>query len=189
MRPEEFRGGPLLSATALDACRDGNPRARRDPLVVGLKVETELFVVDPQIAVAAANDRRRHDRLHLLRHDTDISPVAAVIGKAIEPKAVLEMADQGDVLFEPDIGTPTTAPAATSPHTAAGAHSSSASMAHARRPTGHGTMTRGGGPLTRGVAAVGRLMRGAVCLGRACCERAACLERAWPPCLGRAACF
>jgi hypothetical protein len=47
--------------------------------------------------------------LHFLRQDADIGLVAAVIAEAIEPKAVVETAEKGDVVLKRNIGAPTTA--------------------------------------------------------------------------------
>src|SRR5437762_9358331 len=61
--------------------------ARRDPLVVGLELQAELVVEDPQIAVAAAQYRRGHDCLDFLRHHANISLVATVVAEAVEAEA------------------------------------------------------------------------------------------------------
>ena len=50
--------------------------------------------------------------MHLLRHNADIEFVAAVIGEAIEAEAVVEPAQQGDVVLEPNVGAASAAPAA-----------------------------------------------------------------------------
>src|SRR5262245_35949732 len=93
-----------------------NPCARRQPLLVGLELDAEPVIEDPQVAVAAAHDRFRHDALHLLRHHADIGLVAAVVAEAIEAEAVVETAEQRDVVLErnirPSSTTATTAPAA-----------------------------------------------------------------------------
>src|SRR5262245_13653155 len=93
-----------------------NPCARRQPLLVGLELDAEPVIEDPQVAVAAAHDRFRHDALHLLRHHADIGLVAAVVAEAIEAEAVVEPAEQRDVVLERNIRPPsttaTTAPAA-----------------------------------------------------------------------------
>ena len=56
-----------------------------------------------------AHDRLRHDRLHLLCHDADIRCVAAVVGKAIEAKPIVEAPEQHDIVLEPHVGMPPTA--------------------------------------------------------------------------------
>src|SRR5262249_1246742 len=78
-------------------------RARCEPLVVGLKLQPELVVEDLKVAVSAAYDGLRHDRLHFLRDDADVDLLAAVVAEPIETKAVLEMAEKGDVVLEHDI--------------------------------------------------------------------------------------
>src|SRR6266545_1466377 len=100
--------------------------------------------MDPQVAVRAADDRRRHDCLDLLRHHADIDLVAVLVGEAVEAEAVGEMAEQDDVVLERDIG----APAATAATTAA------APMAHRRPVLCHAALTsrtlaRAGWPMTR----------------------------------------
>ena len=107
-----------------DAGDGWDPCARRDPPVVGLELQAELLVQDLKVAVPTAHDRLRHDRLHFLRHDADIGSVAAEITEAIEPKAVVEMAENGDVVLQRNIGTPAAA---------ATAASSSATSGHAGR--------------------------------------------------------
>src|SRR5271154_1911999 len=113
--------------------RNRHPRSRCQPFVVGLERQTDLVVENPQIAVSAAHDRSRHDSLHLLRHHADIELVAAVVGEAIEAKAVVEPPQQGNVVLEPNIGaspataTPTATTAATTAGGGTGASPTSAS--------------------------------------------------------------
>src|SRR3974390_813166 len=95
-----------------------NPRTRRNPGVIGLERQTKLVVKDSQVAVAAAHDRLRHDRLHLLCHDADIRCVAAVVSKAIEAKPIVKAPEQHDIVLEPHVGTPTAAATASSTATA-----------------------------------------------------------------------
>src|SRR5215471_10479583 len=80
-----------------------DPGARCDPLVVSPELQAELVVEDLKVAVSAAHDRLRHDRLHFLRHDADIDSVTAVIAEAIETKAVLQMAEKRDVVLKRNI--------------------------------------------------------------------------------------
>src|SRR5262249_43848169 len=94
-------GQPLASLPArlmLDPIGGWDACARRNPPLVGLKLQAELVVKDPQIAVAAAHDRLRHDGLHLLRHYADVGSVAAVIGEAIISQPIAEMAKKDDVV-------------------------------------------------------------------------------------------
>jgi hypothetical protein len=54
--------------------------------------------------------------LDFLRHYTDISFAAANVAEAIEAKSVIEVTEQGNIVFEPDIGS---SPAAAESATAA----------------------------------------------------------------------
>src|SRR5262249_17030842 len=87
------------------ACAGGKP------LPVGLERHADPVVENPEIASASAHHCFGHHRLHLLRHHTHIGAVAAVVGEAIEAEAVVEVAQQGDVVLETDVG-PTSAAAA-----------------------------------------------------------------------------
>src|SRR5215510_13135333 len=105
-------------------------------MLVGLKLDPELFVEDSQIAVAAAHNGAGHDRLHLLRHHADIGPVAAVVAEAIIAEAVVEMAEQHDVSSPPAAAAAAaaaTASAAAHPRAATAAtdaHAATAAAAH-----------------------------------------------------------
>src|SRR2546430_7506963 len=59
----------FVPALLLNWCAGRDMSARRGPLVVGLELQAELVVEDPQIAVAAAQYRRGHDCLDFLRQD------------------------------------------------------------------------------------------------------------------------
>src|ERR1700716_242480 len=65
------------------------PRSRRDlraggePVPIGAELQSELFIVDAEIAVAAARHRLRHQPLHFLRHHPDISLAAAEIAETV----------------------------------------------------------------------------------------------------------
>ena len=91
-----------------------DPSARRDPLVVSLKFQPDLVVKDPQVAVPTAHDRLRDNPLHLLRDNSDIGFFASIINEAIEAKAVVEIAEQDDLVLKPKIGSPSAASATTS---------------------------------------------------------------------------
>ena len=108
----------------------GDPRTRGDPPVVALKCHAKPVIVDPQIAVATAHDRLRHDLLHLLRHDSHIGSATAVVGEAIEAQAAVEPSEKGDVVFEPDVGPPS----ATSSEASAASSEASASRAGTASP-------------------------------------------------------
>ena len=43
-----------------------------------------------QVPVSAAHNRFRYDFLNFLRQYTDIDPVGTIVGKPVEPKAVVE---------------------------------------------------------------------------------------------------
>src|SRR5262249_52847894 len=82
-------------------------------------------------------DRLRHYRLHLLGDHADIGLVAAVVGEAIEAKAVVEVAEQHDVVLEGDVRAATAAaasaaPAATEAAATAAAHARAAATTHTR---------------------------------------------------------
>src|SRR5206468_2461655 len=71
-------------------------------------------------AVAAAHHRRGHDCLDLLRHDTDVGLVAAVVAKAVEAEAVIEVAEEGDVVLKHHVGSPNNTPGSTPGNTSDG---------------------------------------------------------------------
>src|SRR5262245_37462545 len=125
-----------LVVTSLLRCCGRELRARREPLLVGLERQSELVVEDAQVAVAIADDGVGPDARDLLGHDADIGFVASLVGEAIEAKAVVEMAEQRDVVLERDIGPASTA-----------AHATAATAAHA----GHARATTHAGET--GVAA------------------------------------
>src|SRR6516165_11074667 len=88
-----------------------NPCAIGDPALISLELEAELFVENPQVPVASAYHGPRHHVLHFLRHHADIGRVAAVIGKAIEAKPIVEHSQQDDVVLEIDIRATSASPA------------------------------------------------------------------------------
>src|SRR5262249_29605929 len=93
-----------------------------------LKLQPELIVEHPEIAVATAHDRFRHYSADFLRHYADIGFLFAVIDKSIEAEAIVETPKQCDVVLEPNIGAPAAA-ARHGPRTTGTA----ANMARARR--------------------------------------------------------
>lgn len=103
-----------------------HPSARRNPLVIGLKLDANLVVVDPQVAVLTTHDGLRHSCLHFLRHHTDVSSIAAIIAEAIVAKAVGEMAEKDNIVLERDIGSSPAAAAATTTTTHARATTATA---------------------------------------------------------------
>ena len=72
-------------------------------MLVCLEGQAKYLVRDSEIAVAAPDNCRGPDCLHLLGHDTDIGGVAAMKGEAIEAKAIVELAEKDDVVLERDI--------------------------------------------------------------------------------------
>src|SRR6187401_1096226 len=119
----------------------GNPRARGEPLVVGLERQPELVVVDAQISVVAADDCIRSNDLHFLRHHADISLVAAVVAEAIEAEPAVQMPEQDDVVLERDVRAASAA-ATTTAATSAAAAATAAACAGAATTTATATHTR-----------------------------------------------
>src|SRR5258705_12825612 len=109
----------------LNWCAGRDMSARRGPLVVGLELQPELVVEDPQIAVAAAQYRRGHDCLDFLRHHADISLVAAVVAEAVEAEAVIEVAEKRDVGLKHHVGSPNNTPGSTPGNTSHGCYAGS----------------------------------------------------------------
>src|SRR5258705_13011111 len=66
----------FVQALLLNWCAGRDMSARRGPLVVGLELQAELVVEDPQIAVAAAQYRRGHDCLGRATQKRQISQCA-----------------------------------------------------------------------------------------------------------------
>jgi hypothetical protein len=66
--------------------------------------------------------------LHLLRDNSDIGFFASIINEAIEAKAVVEMAEQDDLVLKPKIGSPSAATATTSKAASAAVKTASASV-------------------------------------------------------------
>ena len=105
-------------------------------MIVGLEGYAELVVKDSQIAVSIARNRLRHDRLHFLCDHPDIGFIAAVVIEAIETKTVVEVAEQDEVVLEPDIGPPTASSSTARAHAAtAAAHTAAAALGPAARST------------------------------------------------------
>src|SRR5258705_738374 len=112
-----------LPGLRIDCGRDGSneegsssyPRSRRDlrtsgkPVPIGAELQSELFIVDAEISVAAARHCLRHQPLHLLSHHPDIDLAAAEIAEAVIAEAIVEMAEQHDVMLQREVRTPATA--------------------------------------------------------------------------------
>src|SRR5262249_56374735 len=105
----------------------------------------ERVVEDPEVAVATAQHGLGHDGLHLLRHDADVGARAVVIAEAIEAEAVVEPAEQADVVLQRDVGAPAAAAAAesTAATAAESAATATAGTATACRYAGRSTATAG----------------------------------------------
>jgi len=107
------------------------PGALANPFVVRQELEPQLVVEDTQRAVTIMHDSLRHDRLNLLGHHAHVSAVAAIVAEPIVAKAVRQVAEQNDIVLEPDIR----APAATTAATAATAEAAAATAAEAAAAT------------------------------------------------------
>src|SRR5215470_13919106 len=82
----------------------GHARSGCKPLLVALKFQPELVVGNSKIPVPTVHDHVRPDHSDFLRHHTDIRVLFAVIDETVKAKAIVEMAEQRDVVLEPDIG-------------------------------------------------------------------------------------
>ena len=90
----------------------GDLCAAGKPVAVGAELQSQLFVVDPQIPVRGRGSRASGMKaLHFLRHDADIGLVAAEIAEAVVAETVGEMTEQDDVVLQCDVGAPSTAAA------------------------------------------------------------------------------
>src|SRR5262249_49684141 len=90
-----------------------HPCARCDPPLVGLELEAELLVEDPQVAVATAHDRTRRDRQHVRANPAYVAVADRERGEAEEAEAVGEMAAGLEVVLERATGAPAAAAAET----------------------------------------------------------------------------
>jgi hypothetical protein len=90
---------------------DWHLRARRNPLLVSLKLDAYLVVEDPQVAILPPRHCVRLNQLHILRHHADVGSVAAVIAEAIKADTVAEMTEKNDVVLDRDVGSASTASA------------------------------------------------------------------------------
>jgi len=88
---------------------DRNARPGCEPLLVTLKLQPELVVEHPEIAIATAHDRFRNYRADFLGHYANIGFLFTIIDKSIEAEAIVETAKQCDVVLKPDIGAPAAA--------------------------------------------------------------------------------
>src|SRR5262249_15311588 len=78
-------------------------------MLVTLKLQPELIVEHPEIAIATAHDCFRHYHADFLGHYANIGFLFTIIDKSIEAEAIVETAKQFDVVLEPDIGAPAAA--------------------------------------------------------------------------------
>src|SRR5439155_25767853 len=97
-----------------------------EPVLVAAEFQAEPVVVDTQVTVVAARHRARHHRLHLLRHHADIGLVASEIAEAVVAEAIVELAEQHDVVLQRDIGAPASTAAAPASATAESAATTAA---------------------------------------------------------------
>ena len=119
---------------------------RRVPLIVRLEFQTQLVVVNSQVAVTSARYRLWRYLRNLLGNDPNIGCVAAVIAEAVETKSVVEITDQNHVVLKSDVRTAsaTTAAAATATATSAAASHSATAAAAARAHATAATATTSG---------------------------------------------
>ena len=110
--------------------RAGMLRARGEPVLVGAEFESELVVVDSEIAVPASRDRIGPQRRDLLGDDADIGLVAAEIAESVVAQTIVEMSEQNHVVLQRQIRAPSTAAAAK----AATATAAEAAAARRRAP-------------------------------------------------------
>src|SRR3954466_5657649 len=105
-------------------------------MLVAFEVDPELAVAHAQITVLAAHHRVGPYRLHLLGDHADVGAGAAVVDEAVEAETVLEMAEQRDVMLQPDVGAPAAAAATTAASaTAAATHTAATAPAAPAGPT------------------------------------------------------
>ena len=72
-------------------------------------------------------NRAGHDLLNLLRHDPHIRcAINALVAETVDTDAVVETAEQSNVFFQVDVGTPTVGAAHTAPAEAATASANAA---------------------------------------------------------------
>ena len=95
-------------------------------MLVSLKLDPKLVVIDSQVAVLATHNCLRHDLLHFLRHHADVSSIAAVIAEAIEADAVAELAEKNDIVLERDVRSPSATATTTATTTTAAATAATA---------------------------------------------------------------
>jgi len=90
-------------------------------VLVALETNAEPVIEDAQVAIRTAHDGIRPYSFDFLCHDADIGLAAAVIGKPVVAKTIIEATEQHDVVLERDIGPPsaTTAAATTTAATSA----------------------------------------------------------------------
>ena len=81
------------------------------------------------MTISIADHRGRHHGLNLLRHDTNIGALFAIVAEAIEAQTVCHLAEKDDVVLEGHVG-PSSAATAT-PTTAASSAAEAAASAAA----------------------------------------------------------
>jgi hypothetical protein len=105
------------------------------PVVIGSERQSEPFVGYPKIAVATDSDRVGSYGSDLLRNHPDIGLLAAVVSEAVVTKAVVEPAQQHDIVLQLDVrATPATATAATTAEATATTAAEATTAAAAKAP-------------------------------------------------------
>jgi len=84
-----------------------------DPVLVTLKLQAELAIVDSQITVRATFDRLGCHLPNFLCDHADIGFMPAVIYKTVNAEPIIEAADKDDIMLESDVGSPSTAAVST----------------------------------------------------------------------------
>jgi len=75
-------------------------RAGFNPIVIGSERQSEPFIRHPKIAVAADSDRIGSYSPHFLRHHSHVGLLATVVGEAVVTEAVVQPAQQHDIVFQ-----------------------------------------------------------------------------------------
>jgi hypothetical protein len=125
-----------------------------EPILVGQEIDSELVIIDPEIAVASALDRIGPQRLHLLRDHADIGLVAADVAEPIVAKAVVEVPEQNHVMLQCKVGatsTSATSAATTSAETAATSATTESATARGNSSSPTASHARHAGSAARGL--------------------------------------
>ena len=125
------------------------PASGCGPIVVGLERQSKPFVRHPKITVATDSDRIRSYGPDFLRNHPDICLVAAVIGEAVITEAVVEPAQQHDIVLQLDVRAAPTAATATTTAKAAAATTAKAAATAAKPPPPRNAAARPPPPANR----------------------------------------